>query len=63
MKGSIRARGQQSWQLRYYAGRDPATQQHVYRSQTFKGSKKEAQTELTRLLAAVADDRAWRPRS
>jgi integrase len=51
MKGHIRQRGKHSWSLQFGVGRDPATGKHKTRYATFRGSKREAQNELGRLIA------------
>jgi integrase len=53
MKGHIRRRGARSWELKYDIDRAGGRRQTIYR--TFKGSRREAQIELARLLAQVAD--------
>ena len=49
-QGHIRQRGKQSWQLKFDLGRDPATGKRITRLVTFRGTKREAQAELNRLL-------------
>jgi integrase len=49
-QGHIRQRGKQSWELKFDLGRDPATGKRLSRHVTFKGTKREAQAELNRLL-------------
>lgn len=52
--GNLTRRGKGSWRLKYEAGeRDPATGERRTRYATFRGTKKEAQVELTRLLDEV----------
>jgi hypothetical protein len=53
MSGHIRRRGEQSWELKYEAGTDPRTGKRITRYQSFKGTKREAQAELIRLMDAV----------
>jgi integrase len=53
MSGHIRRRGEQSWELKYEAGTDPHTGRRITRYQSFKGTKREAQAELIRLMDAV----------
>jgi integrase len=53
MRGHIRRRGAQSWQLKYDIARTEGGRHIVYRS--FKGTRREAQAELARLLARAAD--------
>jgi integrase len=55
-KGHIRQRGKNSWELKFDAGRDPATGLRKTQYVSFKGSKREAQTELAKLITAVSDD-------
>jgi len=50
--GSIREQGKQSWEIRLYLGRD-ATGRKQYKSHTVRGSKRDAQRELTKLLNSV----------
>jgi integrase len=49
-QGHIRQRGKQSWRLKFDLGRDPATGRRLSKYVTFKGTKREAQAELNRLL-------------
>jgi integrase len=51
MSGHIRRRGERSWELKFDLGRDPATGKRQSRYHSFKGTKREAQAELTRLSA------------
>jgi integrase len=53
MKGSIRKRGERSWQIRLYLGRDPKTDKELRQSVTFKGTKKQAEAELARLVHQI----------
>jgi integrase len=50
MKGHIRKRGRDSWELKYDLG-ERADGQRQTRYKSFRGTKREAQAELTRLLA------------
>ncbi len=50
MKGHIRQRGKHSWGLQFGVGRDPVTGNHKTRYASFKGSKRDAQNELARLI-------------
>jgi len=54
MPGHIRQRGKGTWELKFDLGRDPLTGKRQVRYVSFKGTKREAQAELTRLLAASA---------
>jgi integrase len=54
MRGNITRRGKTSWRLKYEGGeRDPVTGEHTTRYVTVRGTKKEAQIELTRLLDEI----------
>src|SRR5690242_10241217 len=54
MSGNITRRGSSSWRLKYEAGdRDPVTGKRRTRFVTVRGTKKDAQRELIRLLAEV----------
>jgi integrase len=60
--GNITRRGARSWRLKFEAGeRDPASGKRQTRYVTVGGPKKDAQRELTRLLAAVDDGTAVDP--
>jgi integrase len=49
MPGSIRQRGENSWQLRVYVGRDPATGRKRYMERTFHGGQRQARKALSAL--------------
>lgn len=54
MTGNITRRGKSSWRLKYEAGdRDPTTGKRRTRYATVRGTKKQAQAHLIRLLAEV----------
>jgi len=53
VRGHIRKRGANSWELKYDIARPEGGRHTVYRS--FKGSRREAAAELARLLARAAD--------
>lgn len=53
MKGHIRPRGKGSWELKFDAGRDPTTGERKTQYVSFRGTKREAQTKLAELIAAV----------
>src|SRR5688572_672448 len=55
MKGNITQRGERSFRLKFDAGRDPATGKRLTRFVTFRGTKREAQKELARLISQVSD--------
>lgn len=50
MSGHIRRRGEQSWELKFDIGADPLTGKRATKYRAFKGTKKEAQAELVRLI-------------
>ena len=50
-QGHIRSQGEGSWQLKFDLGRDPLTGKRITKFVSVKGTKREAQAELTRLLA------------
>jgi integrase len=52
MSGHIRRRGRNSWRLKFDTGRDPKTGKRRVQFVTVRGTRKQAQSELTRLLAA-----------
>lgn len=54
MKGHIRSRGKQSYELKFDAGRDPKTGKRNIKYQSFRGTKREAQVKLAELIAAVS---------
>ncbi|HZO56004.1 MAG TPA: hypothetical protein VFB63_25060 [Bryobacteraceae bacterium] len=53
MKGHIRQRGKQSWELKFDAGRDPATGKRKIQYHAFRGNKRAAQVKLAELIASV----------
>ncbi len=55
MTGHIRRRGERSWELKFDLGTAPTTGERLTRYHSFKGTKREAQAELTRLMAAAGD--------
>jgi integrase len=58
MKGHIQQRGKSSWRLKFDAGRDEKTGERKTQFVTFRGTKREAQTRLAELIAAVAQARS-----
>ncbi len=50
MPGSMRQRGEESWQLRVHAGRDPITSRKRYIERTFRGNKRQASKALAALV-------------
>ena len=53
MRGHIRRRGENSWELKYDVAGEDGGRRTVYKS--FKGAKRQAQAELTRLLAQAGE--------
>ena len=54
MTGHIRRRGERSWELKFDIGADPLTGRRRIRYQSFKGTKREAEIELGRIVAQNA---------
>jgi integrase len=52
MRGNIRRRSGDSWTIQVYAGKDPETGRKRYVSRTVRGSKKDAEAALARLIRA-----------
>jgi integrase len=50
MKGHLRKRGERSYEITLYLGRDPQTGKKQYKTHSVKGNKKKAESELTRLV-------------
>ena len=50
MKGHLRKRGERSYEITVYLGRDPKTGRKQYETHTVQGNKKKAESELTRIL-------------
>jgi integrase len=61
MKGHIQQRGKNSWRLKFDAGRDEKTGKRKTQFVTFRGTKREAQTRLAELIAAVAQAKYVQP--
>lgn len=53
MIGHIRRRGERSWEIKFDLGTDPLTGKRLTRYHSFKGTKREAEAELTRLKAGA----------
>lgn len=53
MRGHIRKRGEDSWELRWYVGRGPDGKKK-YKTKTVRGRKSDAQKELNRILTETA---------
>lgn len=52
-EGSVRQRSPGSWEVKYDLGRDPQTGKRITKFKTVKGTKRDAQKELRRLLTTV----------
>ena len=53
MRGSIRQRGANSWQIRVSVGRDPQTGRYAYVARYVQGTKRDAQRAAAELVAEV----------
>jgi len=51
MRGHLRQRGKGTWELKFDLGRDPLTGKRITKYRNYKGTKREAQRELNRLLS------------
>ena len=51
--GHIRRRGARSWELKFDIGTDPQTSERRIRYHSFKGTKRDAEAELVRLMASA----------
>jgi integrase len=49
-QGHIRPQGEGSWEIKFDLGRDALTGRRITKYVTFRGTKRKAQEELTRLL-------------
>jgi integrase len=61
MKGHIQQRGKNSFRLKFDAGRDDKTGKRKTQFVTFRGNKRQAQTKLAELIAAVAQEKYVEP--
>lgn len=61
MTGHIRRRGARSWELKFDVGVDPCTGRRRTRFYSFKGTRREAEIELARLVAEHAAGRGVDP--
>ncbi len=59
-RGSIRQRGKASWEIRAFAGIDPSSARRLYVTRTVRGTRRDAEVELTKLLKHL-DDRSITP--
>lgn len=53
MTGHVRRRGERSWEIKFDLGTDPLAGKRLTRYHSFKGTKREAEAELTRLKAGA----------
>jgi integrase len=53
MRGHIRCRGEHTFELKFEAKRDPATNKRKIQYVSFRGTKREAQVKLAELVASV----------
>lgn len=53
MRGHMRQRGEGTWELRVFAGRDPVTGRDRYRTKTVKGGKRTAEEALAAFVTQV----------
>lgn len=61
MKGHLQQRGKNSFRLKFDAGRDGETGKRKTQFVTFRGTKRQAQTRLAELIAAVAQEKFVEP--
>ncbi len=61
MKGTVTKRGKTSWRLKFDLAPDPAAGERRTTYKTFRGTKREAETELARLIAEAAEGRRVEP--
>ena len=50
-RGHVRKQGRSSWELKFDVARDPLTGRRVTKFKTFRGTRRKAEEELTRLLS------------
>ncbi len=55
MTGHVRRRGERSWELKFDAGGAPGTGKRITRYSSFRGTKRDAEVELAKLVAAAAN--------
>ena len=61
MKGFIRQRSKDSWQITINVGREPSTDKRLRHFECVKGSKRDAQRRLHELLVTVEQGRYVKP--
>jgi integrase len=57
MRGHIRPHGDDAWRIHVYVGTDPITGKERQKTKVVRGTKKDAERELTKLLGEVDDGR------
>jgi|GEM_PF-360236 len=57
MRGHVRARGKESWEIQVYLGTDPATGKPKRHYETVHGKKKDAEKRLREILTAIENGR------
>jgi integrase len=55
MTGHVRRRGERSWELKFDAGCDPGTGRRITRYASFRGTKRDAEVQLAKLVTAAAN--------
>lgn len=55
MSGHIRRRGERSWELKFDRGTNPVTGKRLTTYRSFKGTKREAEIELAKLIVSSAE--------
>ena len=61
MRGHIRKRGERSWELKFDLGQDRLTGKRKIAYHSFRGTKREAQAELARLITEANEGRRLEP--
>ena len=56
MRGHVQPRGSGTWRIKSYVGRDAAGRKR-YLQRTIKGTKREAERELSRLVVEIDEGR------
>jgi hypothetical protein len=54
MKGNLTRRGRRSWRFRFEAGTDPITKQRITKAHTLRGTRKEAEEQAAKIVAAYS---------
>ncbi len=61
MAGQLIQKGEDSWLLRIYRGRDPLTKKRIYKAVKFEGNQEQARVELDRLVQAQEEGSKVKP--